>query len=436
MDKKAWFIGLTFISVIACSIASPTDLPTQIPTPQPPIASVPPAPTPEPVSTMAEFGESIYNEDIPATHAERIVISEIYLMHEALQILMRKGWDGNPYEPLPLNVSEFDQQHLAAYIADEAHDEAILTIPPELEPLYISPEATAEISALLVQARNEYVDYLASKGALPLYLDEINRHVLPPDPQRLIYYPINDPNLPAAFTEGLEVGGGRDYSQLVMHVHPLDIYLSALLLRRSMILGEEPAAEPERLAYEHRLRDMGLRATVYHEMTHVLQRAYINTHVPEEDRTSKAAWISAWKTLINVDTQYHWRWGDYMADSNNRHVSDESQAEGIAFEVLVAHYNMSPQQQAAVWDHLFGRLEDSRAVLDECRDIFERHFPNYWPSEFGSNLVPVMEEYRSPGRNELVGIVLRLTSLPSAVGYLHPMLPQDTEKVWATLQEP
>jgi hypothetical protein len=281
------------------------------------------------------------------------------------------------------------------------------------------------------------VGYVSSKGTLPLYLDELNQHVLPADPKRLVYYPINDPSTPAASVEPLTVGGADDYSQLAMHVYPSDIYLVASCLLRARILGEAPASGPEHLAYYQRLRDIGLRSVVYHEMTHALERAYVNVHTPEQERKDKSAWLYASQTLINVDTQYHWQWGGHFADLNNRHVSAESQSEGIAFVVLVAHYNMSARQQAAVWDHSFGRLDDSRAALDASRDLFERDFPDYASADFGSQLGPVMGGYpTSEGRFALGNIAGRLSALPSIVGYLHPMLPQDTEKVWAALRQP
>ncbi|HQK13264.1 MAG TPA: hypothetical protein PLJ78_04865 [Anaerolineae bacterium] len=422
-----------------CNLLTPTIPPSpQLTSPAPVVTQPAPFPTPGPAATAATpSDDSIYNENIPHTRAERIVISEIFLLREALQLLVQRGWDGNPDEPLPLSAADFDPAHLQAYIADESRDDQALTLPAELESIYISPDAAAEIAALLLQARDEYMDYAASQGTLPLYLDEVNQRTLPPDPARLLYHPINDPNAPPTEVGPLTVGERDDFSQLVLNVYPVDIYNAAESLRKARILGEEPASAAERLAYNRRLRDIGLRFLVYHEMTHVLQRAYITVHTPEEYRTDKAAWIYASQTLVDVDTQYHWKWGGHFADVNNRHISNESQAEGIAFVVLVAHYNMSPQQQAAAWDHLFGRLEDSRAALDEARDLFDRYFPDYPPDNFGSQLGPIMESYTNPaGRYTLMQICSRLSNLPAAVGYLHPMLPQDTVKFWAALREP
>lgn len=425
-------------TISACNLPSPV-----APSPEPlspAIATIQPAllPTPRLDATAAvPSDDSIYDENIPPTRAERIVISEVYLLREALQLLIQKGWDGNPDNPLPLSAADFAPNHLQAYIADEARDDLSLTLPAELEPLYTSPEAAAEISALLLRARAEYLDYATHQGVLPLYLDEVNQRTLPSDPARLLYHPINDPNAPPTEVGPLTVGERDDFSQLVLNVYPVDIYNAVESLRKAKILGEEPSSAAERLAYNRRLRDMSVRYLVYHEMTHVLQRAYVTVHTPEEYRTDKAAWIYASQTLIDVDTQYHWKWGGHFADMNNRHVSDESQAEGLSFVVLAAHYNMSPQQQAAAWDHLFGRLADSQAALDEAREMFDRYFPDYAPDEFGSLLSSAMESYPdSAGRYTLMQICWRLSNLPAYVGYLHPMLPQDTAKFWAALREP
>jgi hypothetical protein len=394
--------------------------------------------TPEPLaSTGTAGGNSIYNEDIPATHAERIKISEIYMMREALGLLIDKGWDADSDKPLPLKSSDFNQTDLAAYIADDAHDLGAFTVPADLEPIYISTEAAADISAGLIAARNEFASFMSGKSVLPTYLDEFNNHVMPADPKRLIYNPINDPMTPAANVAPMTVNGEESFSELVLNVYPSDIYIMAQCLRRAKVLGEEPASGPEKAAYNKRLRDMGTRMVVYHEMTHALQHTYVIVHTPESQRTGRYTFLSAEKTLIDVDTQYHWLWGGHFPDLSNSHISDESQAEGIGFVALVSHYNMSARQQAAAWDHLFGRLDDSRIVLDECRSQFEGHFGGYAPSNFGSDLGPVMNDYpNSEGGYTLGNIAGRLTILPDIVGYLHPMLPQDTDKVWAALQRP
>jgi len=232
--------------------------------------------------------------------------------------------------------------------------------------------------------------------------------------------------------------GSKDYSRLQMNVYPGDIYNRVDMLQRSGILGPEPTDADARLDYQRQLRDMGTRQLIYHEMTHVVQRAYINLHVPEEERTRKSAWTYATKTLTNVDTRYHWRWdGSAFMDMNNRHVSDESQGEGISFEIFAAIYDMGPAQRDAVWDYFFGRLQGAQQALDEIQMLVEEHYPEFSLDEFGDPLGAVLENYPDrQGRYTLKKLTFKVAAFPTYVGYFNPMLPQDTEKFWEALRNP
>ncbi len=384
--------------------------------------------------------ESIYNEKISSPKAERIVINELELARDALRLLVKTNWDYENDKPLPISVKDFDQAKLKAYVADERKDDQELTIPAELEPIYLSKAAATEISALVLQARREYLDLLKSKGIRAEYINEIDQYVLPADPVRLIYHPENDPNAPpTAVGPSTDSDGEKNYGRLQMDVYPVDIYNGSLSLEKSRVLGETPKDAIARLNHLRKLRDMSLRHTLYHEMTHVLQRAYIHLHAPARERDSKSAAIYADKTLDTVvDTQYHWKWGsgEIISGLNNRHVSDESQADGIAHEFVAIIYNMSPQQKASVWDHLFGRLEMARDTLNEIKTIFATHYPEFVPDNFGSFLADAMEGY-SPFDDKyvLIKLAFRLSSLPAYVGYMNPMRPEDTGKFWAVLRE-
>ncbi|HSD85668.1 MAG TPA: hypothetical protein VLG46_17530 [Anaerolineae bacterium] len=411
------------------------------------LQAIPTLPLPPTLTTAAPGSSgslqvtSIYNENIPPTTAERIQINELELARDALRLLINTSWNGDKDVALPLSIEDFDASRLGAYVADERSDTQELTIPPDLAELYLSPEATREITDLLLQARNEYVAYLQAKGVLPQYSDEINRVVLPPDLARLIYHPENDPNAPPTATGPTsDAEGKRDYGRLQMDVYPVDIYNRALSFNEAKILGEEPTEAAAQLAYQRQLRDLALRQLVYHEMTHVLQRAYIHLHTPAKEHQSKSADVYADKTLDKVvDTRYHWQWGSHstISELNNRHVSDESQAEGISFEVFADVHNLSLQQRAAVWDHLFGRLEQASAALDEIKTLCATHYPDLSMDEFGDPLAEVMAKYSdSEARLILTRVARRLSALPAYVGYLNPMQPADTAKFWAVLQQP
>lgn len=395
---------------------------------------------PQPVTPAASNVLSIYNENISSPPAERFSINEVELMLDAVQLLVETSWNGSSDMPLPITVADFDKAKLEAYIADEMSDIDKLTIPSDLEPLYISSQAADELGQLILQAQQEYVAYLVTKGALQQYVDELAQSVLPADPARMVYHPDNDPEAPPTATEGLviDADGRKDYSRLQLNVYPVDIYNRVMMLQRSGIIGPESGDEAARMAYQRQLRDMATRQLVYHEMTHALQRAYVNLHVSAQEKTYRTAWNDASKTLIHVDTQYHWQWGQRtFSDMNNRHVSDESQAEGISFQVFVDVYNMSPQQRDAVWDHFFGRLENGQKSLDQIRQLFEAHYPRFMEDEFSDLLLDVMDDYPDVSKRRiLTRLALRLSALPAYVGYLNPMLPQDTYKVWDALRQP
>ncbi len=382
---------------------------------------------------------SLRDEDFTFTPANRTLVSEVELALDAMRLLVATNWDGDNDTPLPITVDEFDQAKLEAYIADEAADAQLLAIPPELELLYLTPEAVEEMSQLIIQSRSEYLAYLKAKGGLQQYVDEID-NVMPADPQRMLYHPDGDPDAPPTATEALLLEGGdsKDYSRLQMNVYPVDIFNRVDMLQRSGILGPEPTDEAARLDYQRQLRDMATRQLIYHEMTHVVQQAYVNLHVPKEELTRKSSWIDATKILANVDTRYHWLWGGgAFMDMNNRHVSDESQGEGISFEIFAAIYDMGPTQRDAVWDYFFGRLEGAQQSLDEIRALVEEHYPEFSLDEFGDPLGTVLEDYPDrQGRNILTRLTFKFAGFPTYVGYFNPMLPQDTEKFWEALRNP
>lgn len=383
---------------------------------------------------------SLRDENFTFTPAKRIMISEVELALDALRLLVATNWDGEKDTPLPITIDDFDQTKLETYIADETEDVQTLTIPADLESLYISPESTAELSRLIIQSRNEYLAYLTAKGCQQQYVDEIDKNVMPADPERMLYHPENDPEAPPTATEGLVVGsdGSKDYSRLQMNVYPVDIYNRVDMLQQSGILGPEPTDAAARMDYQRQLRDMATRQLIYHEMTHVIQQAYVNRHVPEEELTRRSSWSYATKILANVDTRYHWLWGGgAFMDMNNRHVSDESQAEGISFEIFAAIYDLGPAQRDAVWDYFFGRLEGARQSFNEMRTLVEAHYPEFSLDEFGDPLETVLADYsNSQGRRVLTHMAFKFVGFPTYVGYFNPMLPQDTEKFWEALRNP
>lgn len=371
------------------------------------------------------------------TSAVPITLNELVLTKDALDLLQKNNWSGNGKQPLPVSSNDFDQQKLKNIITHEKQKLTELTIPKNLEAFYLSQDATGEIETEITKAYGEYIVYFRSKGMLDAYSNELTIRVLPNTPDRIRYHPVNDPDAPPTATEGLMVHGSKDYSQLVMDIYPVDVYNNADKLATSGVFGTRPAAEVSG-EYEKKLRNAGLRVSVYHELTHAVQKAYVNMHVPEKEKTSKSSWVYATKTLVDADSRYFWKWGGdgIIRQSNNRVISQESQADGVMYEVFGASQKLSDAQKRQVWDGLFGRLTGMQELLDQIKTIFESRYPSYQPDQFAGQLANVFADYPDAGgRAVLASTVRKLGNLPAYAGYLNPMLPSDLQKFWTALAE-
>ena len=255
-----------------------------------------PSPTLAPASGN---GLSIYNESIPKVPAKRILIAELDLMLDALRLLDAKKWNGSIDQPLPLSESEFDPAKLRAYIADADADQVVMTMPPDIEPVYLSTDSVQEIRAVLFSAHSEYIDFLKHQGVPQKYIDEM-LNVLPADATRIVYHPINKADVPPSAVDGLSTSADnpKDYSRYQLDVYTVDLYNIATDLEPSLILDAVPTSAEAKQQRLKQWRDMAIRKLVYHEMTHVLQRAYINLHVSDANyRTSESAYLWATQSL-------------------------------------------------------------------------------------------------------------------------------------------
>lgn len=372
-------------------------------------------------------------DNIPSNDVEQIMIPEIDLALDALNLLKENNWNGSKNGSLPITIDDFDQNKLQTYIDYDIAGDEKLTIPASDEDLYLGSASESELQGILEKARQEYLDFLLEKGVAQKYVDEINNQTLPID--RINYHAENNPNSDWSRTEALllEEEITKDYRKLVMHIYPVDIYNRVRILNNSRIFG----TPNESMEYKKTLRDASLRLLTFHEMTHVLQQAYINVHLPSEyDKQSiKSLWDKADKNLVGVHTtDFFWSWGNEVyAKSNNHSASDESQAEGVAWEIMVDVYSLTDTQADALWDHYLGRLYSEMQNLDKVRQVFESSYPDYNPADFYLQLKPVTGEYSGVGSRTLESIAGRLIALPAYVGYLNPMKPEDAGGFWNAL---
>jgi hypothetical protein len=394
-----------------------------------PAVAVPAAAFPEPGT--GRFGR----ETVPATTAGQIVLNELHLMWLALDALEARQWNGKWGDPLPIVAADIDARALRRMAADEDRKDRELTIPAEWEDLFVGEAAQAEVQAEILAARAEYVAFLDERGVLPAYLAELER-VLPGDPRRMIYVGDNDPQARPTATEPLvvdEATQDQDHSRLLLKVHGVDLWNGSDMCREAQLLGPPPAAADALRAWHRDCRDLGLRQTVYHELTHALQRAYVNQHLPPEERDRRASWSDASKALYQLERAFFWRWGDHdaIAAVANHALADERQADGVSFQVLVRACGLSAAQAAATWDRWFGRLSDARDLLLRIRDRFDRQWPDYPADDFGSALFDIF-----PIGSGAATMSLKLAALPAYVGYLQPLRPEESDAFWQALREP
>lgn len=374
---------------------------------------------------------SLNNFNINSSSARQVEFSELKLALEAFRILDQKNWRGND-GALPLSPSDFSSSFLNQLSAEQSAKTQGLTIPNDLGYLY---KNTTEINNLIFTAREEFLRYAAARGVNQKYINEVNSRVLPADPARFTYDRSLTPNR-ATFVEGYRGPNGKVNDQLQMATAAVDFYNGARLVMESGILGPRPINSQALDTYYRQARDIGLRWYIYHEMTHVLDRAYLNLNTDEPDQLFPYDDIN--DTLARFDTAYFWNWGiGGKSDlTRNLDVSRERQAEGVAFEILVANFDLSNAQANALWEHLFGRLRTGNQQLNQIRQISEREYPNFPIHKLDTALGDVFAKSSDATFKRefgLSGLSGRLTALPAYGGYLNPMRPEDSAGYWSLL---
>lgn len=381
----------------------------------------------------AGIGGSIYLESISSPLPEQVMLPEIELLADGLGLLENRNWDG--MSDMGLDFGDFDANRWLSFKRDEKEKQDGLKINPQLYEIYNSPAAQFQIKSLVSQIRKEYLEALKQKGVNSKYINELSSHVLPDDDSRYFFNFSNEPDVPPTQVEAYRGGGSVDYASMQMQVTTIDFHNAARIFRGSGILGVSASSPLENMDTEKKLRDMGMRFYVYHEMTHALQRAYANLNVDDEYKNSNIFFADTGHTLMTVDDSNFWRWGNPSSSdalSENFDISSESQAEGIAFELLTDVYGMSHQQKMAAWNHLFGRLDNCRKKLEYIRRVYETKYPDsnpkYLPDKIKVDSFPTDED-----RMLFRRFILKGSNLPVYAGYFSPMKEADTPKFWAKL---
>jgi hypothetical protein len=393
------------------------------------------------LSTKSPVTQTTQTDITTPDTLSQINLPELMYLNKVLNILILNKWNGKSETPLPIKLSDVLKQDIENYIQINNKRTTSLTIPKDLETLFLTEQSQNEILNVVKQSRQEFIDYLKFKRVLPIYITTIDNTIFPYDPQKIFYGTANDPDAPPTAIQGDrdETGHVDDYSKLELNIYPVDIYNNYLYIKDSHVFGEYPQDVAEKNKYDIQVRDASIRFIMYHEMTHVLENTVEYVNMPVKYRSQKSGWIYATKSLKDVDLGYFKSWGDSDVENlmNNRHINQESQAEGISFELLSYHYNFNNDQRNLFWNQEYGRLQKAAAEYDTAMDIFKNSFPKYTVLNFAGKLLKDFV-YKLPYSSKEYKIFStlsnRLYDLNTYGGYLHPMRPEQTHLFWEFLQ--
>lgn len=372
--------------------------------------------------------KSINDSNIKVVKAERIQILSLELLNKTLDLAKNKNWGGVKDSPLPVTLSDYTQSDLDGWVNTSKEKDDNLVIPDDISRVYLGNTAISEITDEVFKAREEYLSFLKSKGVNQKYIDEIENHTFPNSKDRFTYVAKNDPN---AGLTGVSPYNGND-REAKYELQAVDVYLPSLLLKKSLIIGDEPSDISEVVPYFTRLRNMAVRMTTYHELTHVLQRAVNYTNTVEGFK-----YPTVYIQSVKTSPEYNWG-GDVVKDIYNRSIAEESQADGIAFVVLTSMYDMSNVQKEQVWDHFFGRLENGARQYETFMNKFETNYPKYNAWDFPQKILDDVIYKDNASISEPGKTLVKLCDAVNVAaygGYLNPMTPDKSELLWTFLKE-
>ena len=371
--------------------------------------------------------KSINDSNIKIVKAERIQILSLEFVNATLDLAQGKNWGGTKESKIPLSISDYSQSDLDGWVNTSKEKDDNLLIPDDISSVYLGNTAITEITEEVFKAREEYISFLNAKGVNQKYIDEIENYTFPNSKERFTYVAKNDPN---AGLTGVSSYNGNN-REAKYELQAVDIYLPSLLLKKSLIIGDEPSDISEVVPYFTKLRNMALRMTTYHELTHVLQRAVNYTNTADGFK-----YPTVYIQSVKTSPEYNWG-GDAVKDIYNRSIAEESQADGIAFVALTSLYDMSNAQKEQVWDHFFGRLENGAKQYETFMSKMEKDFPKYNQWDFPQKIIEDVIYKDNASQTEPGKTLVRLCDAIDVAaygGYLNPMTPDKSELLWDFLK--
>ena len=181
--------------------------------------------------------KSINDSNIKIVKAERIQILSLEFLLNTLDLAEGKNWAGTKESALPLTLAEYSQSDLNGWVNTSKEKDDNLLIPDDISSVYLGSSAVSEITDEVFKARDEYITFLKAKGVNQKYIDEIERYTFPNSKERFTYVAKNDPN--AGLTGVSSFNGSNREAKYELQA--VDLYLPSLILKKSLIVGDEPS---------------------------------------------------------------------------------------------------------------------------------------------------------------------------------------------------
>ena len=384
----------------------------------------------------------IYNDKVEFKKLDKTYIAEAYWLNFVLQKANSNGWSGKGSDVLPVAKSDIPESLITKLGVEEKRRVEAFNIPVDVQKYYYSETSGKEISETIVRAREEFVNFLKTKGVSMKYIDEINNNALPNDGTRLFYSKSNGIDV-STVAEGLidKEGKVSDYSKRQVTFQSPSFYGATRRLVEVGILGTvPPVGSAEYEAYYKKVMQLAIRYSAFHEFGHVLQRVVDTVNSREDKKTLKSAWVYGTKSMWKVDNNHYLKWSNLetINDSMNITTSKESQTEGISYDALTTNIRMSDGQKKLLWEVLFGRVSDSRDEFDAAMQVLQKNNQDFDISDIQHKVYTDVISKFTPGEPDsktLYSVNKRLADLPAYQGYFHPRELKDMPKLWDYLKD-
>lgn len=233
------------------------------------------------VQTKPKNNVNLVKQPIPNLPVAQIYRPELDLLENMLRTLQkgkqipRKSGekDGSFF-----TYTNIDSSSIRGWMDTFQKEEQIFDAPQDLQDVFTSDTAFDEMYEILIAARKEYLSLLHDYGIHRDLIEEIDFRVFPPDKEHLWLSHSSDMYKEFSFVDEIDYSHEKHrlLSEAYMRFEAGNALLGAIRVHQSGLLGAEPKDPQQRVSYWKQARELGLRKTFFHEMTHVMQIAYRN----------------------------------------------------------------------------------------------------------------------------------------------------------------